>query len=160
MADQQSVYNPLDEEHVEQVAGTKPRGLEKEIHEGALPPVGVLELNLERYVGDFNERIIGAYAAGTGERSLPADVGVARSLIPPGTGALRDFSYIAPEIPLFDHTKCVGCMSCVTECPDTAILGKAIPRSHLEAELNAVADPRSASRSGPVGRDAEILRGL
>jgi len=141
MAEYEPRYNPLDEEHVEQVAGTKPRGLEKAIHESALPPTGLLELDLEQYVGDFNERIIGAYASGTGEQSLPADVGVARSLIPPGTGALRDFSYIAPEIPQFDRDKCVGCMSCVTECPDTAILGKAIPTSRLEAELSAIADP-------------------
>src|SRR5574337_1405918 len=140
MTDQERAYNPLDEEHVEQVAGTKARGLEKEIHESALPPTGVLELDLEQYVGDFNERIIGAYAAGTGEQTLPADVGVARSLIPPGTGALRDFSYIALEIPRFDRERCVGGMACVTECPDTAILGKAIPRSHLEAELNLIAD--------------------
>ena len=128
MADQEPLYNPLDEEHVAQVTGTKDRGLEKELHESALLPTGLLELDIERYVGDFNERIIGAYAAGTGEQSLPADVGVARSLIPPGTGALRDFSYIAPEIPQFDRERCVGCMACVTECPDTAILGKAIPR--------------------------------
>ncbi|MDE2484056.1 MAG: 4Fe-4S binding protein [candidate division NC10 bacterium] len=140
MADHEPAYNPLDEEHVEQVAGTKPRGLEKAIHESALPQTGVLELDLERYVGDFNERIIGAYAAGTGEQTLPADVGVARSLIPPGTGALRDFSYIAPEIPRFDRERCVGCMACVTECPDTAILGKAIPKSRVEAELNLIAD--------------------
>ena len=140
MADQEPAYNPLNEEHVEQVHGTEARGLEKEIHESALPPTGVLELDLERYVGDFNERIVGAYAAGTGEQALPADIGVARSLIPPGTGALRDFSYIAPEIPRFDRDKCVGCMACVTECPDTAILGKAIPRSRLEVELNAIAD--------------------
>jgi pyruvate ferredoxin oxidoreductase beta subunit len=140
MADNKPVYNPLDEEHVEQVAGTKPCGLEKEIHESALPPTGVLELDLEAYVSDFNERIVGAYAAGTAEQALPADVWVARSLIPPGTGALRDFSYIAPEIPRFDRDKCVGCMACVTECPDTAILGKAIPKSRLEVELNAIAD--------------------
>ena len=37
---------------------------------------------------------------------------------------IRDSSYIAPQIPVFDHSKCVGCMTCVTECPDTAILGK------------------------------------
>ena len=142
MADQEPLYNPLDEEHVTQVTGTKDRGLEKELHESTLPPIGLLELDIEQYVGDFNERIIGAYAAGTGEQTLPADVGVARSLIPPGTGALRDFSYIAPEIPQFDRERCVGCMACVTECPDTAILGKAIPRSRLEAELNAIAEDR------------------
>ncbi len=140
MADQEPAHNPLGEEHVEQVHGTKARGLEKETHESSLPPTGLLELDIEQYVGDFNERIIGAYAAGTGEQSLPADVGVARSLIPPGTAALRDFSYIAQEIPRFDRERCVGCMACVTECPDTAILGKAIPRSHLEAELNAITE--------------------
>ena len=142
MADQEPLYNPLDEEHVAQVTGTKDRGLEKAIHESSLMSTGLLELDIEQYVGDFNERIIGAYAAGTGEQSLPADVGVARSLIPPGTGALRDFSYIAPEIPQFDRERCVGCMACVTECPDTAILGKALPRSRLEAELNAIAEDR------------------
>src|SRR3989304_5608225 len=99
MADQEPLYNPLDEEHVAQVTGTKDRGLEKAIHESSLLPPGLLELDIEQYVGDFNERIIGAYAAGTGEQSLPADVGVARSLIPPGTGARRDFSSIAPEMP-------------------------------------------------------------
>lgn len=142
MADQERAYNHPDEERIEQVAGTKPRGLETETHESALPPTGLLELDIEQYVSDFNERIIGAYATGTGEQSLSTDVGVARSLIPPGTGALRDFSYIAPEIPRFDRERCVGCMACVTECPDTAILGKAIPRSRLEAELNTITDDR------------------
>jgi hypothetical protein len=32
-------------------------------------------------------------------------------------------------------------MTCVTECPDTAILGKAVPAAHLEASLGAVTDP-------------------
>jgi pyruvate/2-oxoacid:ferredoxin oxidoreductase beta subunit/Pyruvate/2-oxoacid:ferredoxin oxidoreductase delta subunit len=95
----------------------------------------VLALDLEAYVADFNARVIGAYAAGTGSQTLPADVGVARSLIPPGTAALRDFSYLAPEIPEFDAARCVGCMTCVTECPDTAILAKAIPASRVEAAL-------------------------
>jgi pyruvate/2-oxoacid:ferredoxin oxidoreductase beta subunit/Pyruvate/2-oxoacid:ferredoxin oxidoreductase delta subunit len=142
MSEQPVIYNPLDEEDIPQVAGTKERGLEKEIHEISLLPAGLLDLDLEQYVGDFNERVIGAYNAGIGEQSLPADVGVARSLIPPGTGAWRDFSYIAAEIPRFDAARCVGCMACVTECPDTAILGKAIPHSRLEAELQAISDER------------------
>jgi pyruvate ferredoxin oxidoreductase beta subunit len=92
-------------------------------------------------VQDFNERIIGAYNDGTAELELPADHGTARSLIAAGTGALRDFSYIAPEIPLLNNENCVGCMDCVTECPDTAILGKAVPKAQLEAELEKIADP-------------------
>ena len=82
-------------------------------------------------IQDFNDRIVGAYNDGTAEESLPADISTARSLIPAGTGALRDFSYIAPDIPEFLSDNCVACMECVTQCPDTAILGKAIPESQL-----------------------------
>ncbi len=121
--------------------GTKTPGHAKESHEAGLVPAGVLALDVEAYVEDFNARVIGAYARGVGSQELPADVGVARSLIPPGTAALRDFSYLAPVIPEFLAERCVGCMTCVTECPDTAILGKAIPASRLEAELAKVADP-------------------
>jgi len=82
-------------------------------------------------IQDFNDRIVGAYNNGTAEEGLPADISTARSLIPSGTGALRDFSYIAPDIPEFLSDNCVACMECVTQCPDTAILGKAIPESRL-----------------------------
>jgi len=86
-------------------------------------------------VADFNDRVVGAYNDGSAEEGLPADLTTARSLIPAGTGALRDFSYIAPDIPEFITENCVACMECVTECPDTAILGKAIPESELKAHL-------------------------
>lgn len=92
------------------------------------------ELDLKAYSADFNERIINAYNAGDDD-DLPADISVARSLIPAGTGAFRDFSYIAPEIPEFNHDNCVGCMTCVTECPDTAILGKVVEPSVLDLAL-------------------------
>ena len=121
--------------------GSKQPGEAKEIHEAAFLDAHLLELDLDTYVDDFNRRVIGAYQQGTGSVELPADVGVARSLIPPGTAALRDFSYIAPEIPEFIWDKCVGCMSCVTECPDTAILGKAIPASRVEKGLAEITDP-------------------
>ena len=74
-------------------------------------------------VTDFNERIIRGYEEGYGEKDLPADLSLARSLIPAGTATLRDFSNIAPEIPEYIQANCTGCMDCVTECPDTAILG-------------------------------------
>src|SRR4051812_48503846 len=92
-------------------------------------------------VQDFNERIVGAYNDGSAELGLPADQSTLRSFIPAGTGILRDFSYIAPEIPLLNSENCVGCMDCVTECPDTAILGKVVPKSKLEAELAKIQDP-------------------
>src|SRR6184192_4026032 len=86
-------------------------------------------------IADFNERVVGAYNDGTAEKALEADDNVARSIIPAGTGALRDFSYIAPDIPEFITENCVGCMDCVTQCPDTAILGKVAEPSTLEERL-------------------------
>ncbi len=87
-------------------------------------------------IQDFNDRIVGAYNDGTAEEGLPADISTARSLIPAGTAQLRDFCYIAPEIPEFISEKCVACMECVTQCPDTAILGKAIPESKLSETID------------------------
>lgn len=134
------VFTPREPEATEPEIGTKERGVAKEAHEIGLLPAGVLELDVEAYVGDFNARVVGAYEKGVGSQELPADVGIARSLIPPGTAALRDFSYLAPEIPELVADRCVGCMSCVTECPDTAILGKAVPASRLQAELEKAGD--------------------
>ncbi|HVK07330.1 MAG TPA: 4Fe-4S binding protein, partial [Gemmataceae bacterium] len=86
-------------------------------------------------VTDFNERIIRGYEEGYGEKELPADLSVARSLIPAGTASLRDFSYIAPEIPEYIPSNCTGCMDCVTECPDSAILGKVLGEDEWEQKL-------------------------
>jgi pyruvate ferredoxin oxidoreductase beta subunit len=91
-------------------------------------------------VADFNERIIRGYEEGYGEKDLPADLSVARSLVPAGTASLRDFSYIAPEIPEYIPQNCTGCMDCVTECPDTAILGKVLSETELEQKLGIVPD--------------------
>src|SRR5437660_12884003 len=86
-------------------------------------------------VHDFNERIIRGYEEGWGERDLPADLSTARSLVPAGTATLRDFSNIAPEIPEYIPDNCTGCMDCVTECPDTAILGKVLGEDEWEQKL-------------------------
>jgi pyruvate ferredoxin oxidoreductase beta subunit len=89
-------------------------------------------------VADFNERIIRGYEEGYGEKDLPADLSVARSLVPAGTANLRDFSNISPEIPEYIPSNCTGCMDCVTECPDTAILGKVLSETELEEKLGIV----------------------
>src|SRR5881296_3704908 len=91
-------------------------------------------------VEDFNSRVVGAYNDGSAEKGLEADDAVARSIIPAATGALRDFSYIAPDIPEFITENCVGCMDCVTECPDTAILGKVVEPALLESQLSKITD--------------------
>src|SRR5262249_32599961 len=87
---------------------------------------------------DFNERIIRGYEEGDAEKCLPADLSTARSLVPAGTAALRDFIYVAPEIPVYIAENCTGCMECVTECPDTAILGKVLAEPALESKLESV----------------------
>src|SRR6516164_8494055 len=89
---------------------------------------------------DFNERIIRGYEEGYGEKDLPADLSLARSLVPAGTATLRDFSNIAPEIPVYITENCTGCMDCVTECPDTAILGKVLCETAMEAKTRTIAD--------------------
>lgn len=97
-------------------------------------------LDLERYIADFNDNVLSAYGKGVGSADLPAGPGVARSLIPPGTAAARDFSYIAPDLPELIEGACVGCMECVTLCPDTAILGKVVEPAVLEERLSTVDD--------------------
>src|SRR5258708_623057 len=99
-------------------------------------------------IADFNERVVGAYSTGLAERGLPADDGSARSVVPAATGALRDFSYIAPDIPEFIGENCVGCMDCVTQCPDTAILGKVAEPSVLEERLAHIPDEATRASVG------------
>ena len=74
--------------------------------------------DVHAYVDDFNRGIVPAYGRGTADAELPADAGVARSIIPPGTSAVRDFSHLAPQIPELIADRCVGCMTCVNACPD------------------------------------------
>ena len=109
---------------------------------GTLVESGYREVSLPVLdVNDFNDRIIRSYEEGVAENALPADLSVARSLVPAGTAALRDFSYIAPEIPEYIAENCTGCMECVTECPDTAILGKVLSESEVEKKLAEIEDP-------------------
>ncbi len=91
-------------------------------------------------VRHFNDTVIHQYEEGTAETSLPADLPVARSLIPVGTAALRDFSYVAPEIPEYIASNCTGCMDCVTLCPDTAILGKVTGEVEWRERLDKISD--------------------
>lgn len=77
----------------------------------------------------FMEKVLGAYRHGAGADDLPSDAEAARALIPPGTAAVRDFSYIAPDFPAFEADNCVGCMECVAACPDSAVLAKVIAKS-------------------------------
>ena len=84
---------------------------------------------------------------------------MARSLVPAGTATLRDFSYIAPDIPEYIPDNCTGCMDCVTLCPDTAILGKVLGESEFEKRLAAISDPTEREVVSPaVVENAQVLR--
>jgi pyruvate ferredoxin oxidoreductase beta subunit len=95
--------------------------------------------DLGAYVEEFDASIVDAYRRGVADLELPSDAGVARSVIPPGTAATRDFSGLAPMIPEFVLDACVGCMSCVSACPDAAIFGVAQPASVLGKAIDAFA---------------------
>jgi pyruvate ferredoxin oxidoreductase beta subunit len=116
----------------------KESGEPKEVHESRLAAALPL-FDVHEYVDDFNRAIVPAYRRGTVEAELGADGGVARSIIPPGTAAIRDFSHLAPQIPEFIAERCVGCMTCVNACPDTAILGVALPESQVAEKIDLFA---------------------
>jgi pyruvate ferredoxin oxidoreductase beta subunit len=130
----------------------KEAGEPKELHEsrlGAALPV----LDMHAYVEEFGRSVVPAYRRGIADRELPADAGLARSIIPPGTAATRDFSRLAPRIPEFMLDKCVGCMACVAACPDTAILAKVVPESDVEPRVE-----RFAAMQADPSRAAETAR--
>jgi len=87
--------------------------------------------DLASYVTSFNDTVLDAYRRGAEEAELDAEPGVARSLIPAGTAASRDFSALAPTMPEFISDACSGCMVCVSACPDSALFAVAIPESEL-----------------------------
>lgn len=128
----------------------KEQGESKEAHEARLEAAPLL-FDLHAYVEDFARSVVPAYRTGVADRELPADDAVARSIVPPGTSAVRDFSTLAPRIPQLVAERCVGCMACVSACPDTAILGIATPEAELPGRIETFAatqaDPAQASAS-------------
>ncbi|MBX3028968.1 MAG: 4Fe-4S binding protein [Chloroflexi bacterium] len=128
----------------------KEQGESKEAHEARLEAAPLL-FDIHAYVEDFARSVVPAYRTGVADRELPADDAVARSIVPPGTSAVRDFSTLAPRIPQLVAERCVGCMACVSACPDTAILGIATPEAELVGRIETFAatqpDPAQASAS-------------
>jgi pyruvate ferredoxin oxidoreductase beta subunit len=111
----------------------------KEAHDTRLMTAAPPLLDMDLYVEEFGRSVVPAYRRGIADRELPADAGLARSVIPPGTAASRDFSHLAPRIPELLAERCVGCMACVNACPDTAILGTVVPAAQLDGRIEAFA---------------------
>ena len=117
----------------------KEPGETKDAHEARLGTLAPPLLDMDAYVEEFGRTIVPAYRRGVADRELPADTGLARSVIPPATAATRDFSHLAPRIPELLAERCVGCMACVSACPDTAIIGTVVPATALEERIGAFA---------------------
>jgi pyruvate/2-oxoacid:ferredoxin oxidoreductase beta subunit/ferredoxin len=124
-------------------------GEHKEAHDSRLLAAAPPLLDMDAYVEEFGRSVVPAYRRGIADRELPADVGLARSVIPPGTAATRDFSHLAPRIPELIAERCVGCMACVSACPDSAILATVVPAAELERRVASFAlttdDPARAA---------------
>jgi pyruvate/2-oxoacid:ferredoxin oxidoreductase beta subunit/Pyruvate/2-oxoacid:ferredoxin oxidoreductase delta subunit len=101
------------------------------------------------YLEAFDAAIVPAYRKGVADEEWPADIGLARSIIPPGTAATRDFSHLAPQLPQFMAERCVGCMACVSACPDSAILATVVPEQDLGGAMTAfeATDPSEPATS-------------
>src|SRR6185295_8131379 len=111
-------------------------------------------IDMAAYVEEFGRSVVPAYRQGFADRELPADAGLARSVIPPGTAAARDFSHLAPRIPELIAERCVGCMACVSACPDTAILATVVPAPQLAERIDVF-----AAGTGQPARTAATARG-
>ena len=131
---------------------TKEAGALKEHHEVELGLATPL-FDITSYVEEFGASIVPAYRRGVADEEWPADVGLARSVIPPGTAATRDFSRLAPRLPQLIAEQCVGCMACVSACPDSAILGIAVPETELKERISTfAADEREPERAATTAR--------
>ena len=111
-------------------------------------------LDMDAYVADFGRTVVPGYRRGIADAEFPADAGLARSIIPPGTSATRDFSQLAPRIPDVLMDMCVGCMACVNACPDSAILACVVPESQVAPAVETFA----ASQPQPAVAAAELTR--
>jgi pyruvate/2-oxoacid:ferredoxin oxidoreductase beta subunit/NAD-dependent dihydropyrimidine dehydrogenase PreA subunit len=108
-------------------------------------------LDPQAYMDTFNSSVVTAYRKGVADDELEADMDVARSLIAPATAGVRDFSTLSPFIPQLIAEKCVGCMACVTACPDSAILATAQAQTALTKAIDDFAatqpDPKLAAET-------------
>jgi pyruvate/2-oxoacid:ferredoxin oxidoreductase beta subunit/Pyruvate/2-oxoacid:ferredoxin oxidoreductase delta subunit len=128
-----------------------------EAHQANLAGTATL-FDVHAYVDDFNSTVVDAYRRNVADGELPADRAVARSIIPPATAASRDFSGLSPLIPDVIREACVGCMTCVTACPDTAILGIAMPEGQVQARTEAFAASEPDAKTARASIDAHFAR--
>ncbi len=106
--------------------------------EARLRAFAVQSVNGPLVPSGFNDWIVGAYMLGR-QADLPADLHVARSLVPPGSAGLRTFRNMTPALPVFAADRCTACMECVHHCPDAAIHVRVAEPPVVEQALEKVA---------------------
>ena len=115
--------------------------------------------DLATYIAVFDDAILPAYRRGTADERWPADAGLARSIIPPGTAAKRDFSRLAPQLPQFIAERCVGCMACVSACPDAALIATVVPEADVARAVSTfVADDATATPETATDLRGQFVR--
>ena len=72
----------------------------------------------------------------------------------PGPRPNRDFSHLAPRLPQFVAEQCVGCMACVSACPDSALIASVVPEADVAAAVArfAAEDPDRGSDAPRTSR--------
>ncbi len=88
---------------------------------------------------NFCEQIIGTGACPNRGDTWRAEQ-QARAAVEPAVAMVRSFRHDAPELPVIDMERCVGCMECVALCPDVAILGRVVEEDALSVKLQGVDD--------------------
>lgn len=119
-----------------------------------VPGAAQSPLDIPAYIDGFEADVLTAYRRGVADAEYPADAGLARSILPPGTAGGRDFSHLGPRIPEFLAEACVGCMACVSACPDSALLACVVPQSAVEPAIAAFAAGEIGASQVEVERTA------
>ena len=114
--------------------------------------------DVRTYVEEFEDAIVPAYLRGRADADWPADAGLARSIIPPGTATSRDFSHLAPQLPQFVAERCVGCMACVSACPDSALIARVVPEADVAPAVARFAAEQSDGGASATDLQAQFVR--
>ncbi len=109
---------------------------------------------------DFNERIIRGYEEGCGEKELPADLSLARSLVPAGTATLARLQQHLPGDPRLHPRELHRLHGLRHRVPRHRHPRQGALRDRAGREAREYRQPRSRPRDVPpaVVQDQEVLR--
>ena len=122
-------------------------------------PVPVPEFDVLRYVEEFEDAILPGLPARRGRRGVAgrrrpgAQHHPARDRRP-----TRDFSRLAPQLPQFLAEHCVGCMACVSACPDSALIATRRARGGASPTRSRRSSRPRTRRSRSRGRPPAPVR--